>query len=764
MQLAFTTVEELFALLEQAGEALDYREAWPHLFPLAGCPPALMHALVDDIVRHDERFIWESDVHIGLAAWRAARRDLSEVVYTVVDLETTGSTPGFAKITEIGAVRVEGGEQTATFSSFVDPRVPIPRVITHLTGIDDAMVAGAPPIAQVLPRFVEFAAGTILVAHNARFDLGFLDYELGLLTRQSFARPVIDTLRLARKLCPQQRCSLAALAERFDTAVKPEHRALQDAQATAELLVLFLSWLEEQGASTLEEVARVCEPGARRNYHKIALTESLPTRPGVYVMRDKTGHALYIGKAENLRRRARDHFLQRQAHGARQALELLESFEAIETGSEFGALLLEQRLIAQHRPLYNQHGTRVPTYHYVKLTAEKYPRLYATPNLRDDGGVYAGPFRKASVARRFIDCLTSSYPLRTCARLPAEQPAGRGGRRGAHPCPRADTHACLAPCRRALNGEYEHAVAHVRRVLAGDGADLEARLAARQARLVEMLAFEQAQRVQDQREMAGRALRSIRRLAAASREHAVLVYPARSQGRARLWGVRGGGVAVEREVRVDAFGETEALAVLTALAATAPPTPPLPGDRLDEILLVHGWLQRHRAAVNVLDLTAAVLRRSGGQVAARRSRRSPQSWSTGCAAPSPEAGGESAAPAGAGATVVDRDPESPALDPRRGRRGPPDGGRRRVDRETAAGVSVLEPDRRRPGGRAVAGGDAHDRASPTSRAAARSTRSRCDRPRSALASTAPPRPRGRASRPRRPATMRSGSSTCTLTR
>jgi DNA polymerase-3 subunit epsilon len=636
VQLAFTTVEELFALLEQAGEALDYREVWPHLFPVAGCSPALVRALVDDIVRNDERFVWESDVHLGLTAWRATRRDLSDVVFTVVDLETTGGTPGLAKITEVGAVRVEAGEQTATFASLVDPRVHIPAMITRLTGIDDGTVAGAPPIETVLPRFVEFAQGSVLVAHNARFDLGFLDYELGRLCRQSFQRPVLDTLRLARKLCPQQRCSLAALAERFDTAVKPGHRALKDAQATAELLILFLSRLEEQGMTTLEEVARFCEPGARRNYHKIALTEGLPARPGVYVMRDTAGHALYIGKAENLRRRTRDHFLQRQAYGARQALELLERIDVVETGSEFGALLLEQRLIARHRPLYNQHGTRVPTYHYAKLTSEEYPRLYATPNLRDDGGLYAGPFRKASLARGLVDCLTSAYPLRTCVRAPAAGRAARGagerhaagggardrvsggaalarsadgrtragksGRHGDHACPRAGTGACLAPCRRESNGAYDEAVAQVRRVLRGDGADLEARLVARQAHLVELLAFEQAQRVQSQRELAERALRSIRRLTAAVREEAILVYPARTRGRARLWGVRGGAVVVEREVRVAGFGQTAALGFLAELATAAPPAPPLPSERIDEILLVHGWLQRHRAAVGVLDL------------------------------------------------------------------------------------------------------------------------------------------------------------------
>ena len=603
MQLAFTTVDDFFALLEQAGEALDYREVWPHLFPVANCPPELMRKLVADIVHGDERFSWESDVHVGLATWRARRRDLADVAVTVVDLETTGATPGFAKITEIGAVRLEGGREVDTFSALVNPGVRIPQMITGITGIDDATVADAPPIDVVLPRCVDFAAGSVLVAHNAHFDLGFLDYELGRLQRRTFPRPALDTLRLARKLCPQQRCSLSALSYRFDTKVKPVHRALQDAQATAELLLLFLSWLQEQGMSTLEEVARFCEPGARRNYHKISLTETLPTTPGVYVMRDEKGAALYIGKAENLRRRTRDHFLQRQAYGARQALELLDRFEVVETGSELGALLLEQRLIARHRPLYNSHGTRVLSYHYVKLSADAYPRLYATPNLRDDGSYYAGPFRKAGLARRFVECLNVAYPLRTCAHLPPPATSAAAGTRG-HACPRAGTGACLAPCSRPLGGEYEAAVAAVRRVLEGDGEDLDERLQERQAGMVQALAFEQAARLQKQREALERALRTVRRLRAAQRSDVAIACPAKRAGWVALWGVRGGRIAVERVVGRGAFGEDAARDFLTALAAAAPPSPPLPASSLDEMLLVHSWVQSHREAPNVLDLRA----------------------------------------------------------------------------------------------------------------------------------------------------------------
>ncbi len=601
MQLAFTTVDELFLLLEQAGEALDYREIFPRLFPVSNASPELVHALVADIVRSDERFAWDGDLHIGLARWKAQRRDLADVVYTVVDLETTGATPGFSKITEIGAVRVVNGEQAATFSQLVNPGVPIPAMITSITGIDDLTVADAPLIDEVLPRFVEFSADSVLVAHNARFDLAFLDYELGKLLGCTFQRPALDTLRLARKLCPQQRCSLSALAYRFDTLVKPEHRALQDAQATAELLVLFLSWLQEEGMTTLEEVARFCEPGARRNYHKISLTEGLPQTAGVYLMRDAGGQPLYIGKAENLRRRTRDHFLQRQAYHARQALELLDRIDVVETGSEFGALLLEQRLIARHKPHYNSHGTRASSYHYVKLSGDEFPRLYATPNLRDDGGSYAGPFRKVSTARRLVECLTGVYPLRTCSRLPRGGAGGvPAGRRG--PCPRADTGACLSPCSRPLNGEYAAVVDEVRRVLAGDGLGVDQRLQERQALMVERLAFEQAARLQRQREALERALRGIRRLAAARHDHAVLVYPAPEDGRVRVWGVSHGAVVLERDLAVRTFGLSRARQVLTAVAAAPPSRPPLPAAAIDEVLLVHGWLQAHREAVNVLDV------------------------------------------------------------------------------------------------------------------------------------------------------------------
>jgi DNA polymerase III subunit epsilon len=600
MQLAFTTADELARLLNEAGEPLDYREIWPRVFAVVECPPDLMKTLADDLVNQDQRFVWESSVHIGLSDWRASHRDLGSVAFTVVDLETTGATPGFAKITEIGAVRVQAGEIVATFSQLIDPCCPIPPMIVGLTGITRQMVAGKPTIEAVLPAFVRFCEGSVMVAHNARFDLGFLDYELGILNGRTFPRPVLDTLRLARRLTTQQRCSLSALSERFCTAAKPCHRALDDAQATAELLLMFLAQLQEDGMTTLEDVVRFCEPESRRNYHKIVLTEKLPAVPGVYIMRDDKGAPLYIGKAESLRRRTRDHFLQKQAYGARQALELLDHIDIIETGSEFEALLLEGRLIAAHKPPYNERGTRASSYHYVKLTSDAYPRLYATPNHIDDGSLYAGPFRSQTFARRLVESLTAAYPLRTCARL-VRSP-------GSASCARYGMGACLGPCQADLDGTYTDVVAKVRRALEGDTEELDQTLQVRMTGHAACLQYEQAARVQDLREAIAQATRVLRRLREAAGTWAVLIYPGHEQGEVNLWGVAGGSV-VQHEVAAAGWDEQAAAAFLDRLLAWQPPRPPLPAGDIDEVLLVDSWLHHNKSPANVLRL------RHGGQTA-----------------------------------------------------------------------------------------------------------------------------------------------------
>jgi DNA polymerase-3 subunit epsilon len=230
---------------------------------------------------------------------------LEDVTFCVVDLETTGGSPVDSRITEIGAVTYRGGERLGVLETLVDPGVPIPRSITHLTGIDDRTVAGAPPIEAVLPTFAEFARGAVFVAHNARFDFTFLNVALERWDFDPLPPPPVCTARLARRVVwpdvPNVR--LHTLAQYFRTAVRPNHRALADAQACAEVLHGLLDLAKRLGIRTLGDLHLAVRARGRPNFGKIALADHLPRAAGVYLFKARDGRVLYVGTSKDLRER-----------------------------------------------------------------------------------------------------------------------------------------------------------------------------------------------------------------------------------------------------------------------------------------------------------------------------------------------------------------------------------------------------------------------------------------------------------------------------
>ncbi|HEY3427848.1 MAG TPA: exonuclease domain-containing protein, partial [Acidimicrobiia bacterium] len=177
---------------------------------------------------------------------------LHDVTFCVLDLETTGGSPLSCAITEIGAVKYRGGELLGTFATLVNPGTGIPPFITILTGITQQMVLAAPPIEAALPAFLEFCRGAVIVGHNVRFDLSFLDsacrrLEHPLVGSEPGGRRQVDTVGLARRLIrPEVRdLTLATLAHHFRSPTPPIHRALEDARATAHV---FHSLLERAGS------------------------------------------------------------------------------------------------------------------------------------------------------------------------------------------------------------------------------------------------------------------------------------------------------------------------------------------------------------------------------------------------------------------------------------------------------------------------------------------------------------------------------------
>ncbi len=304
---------------------------------------------------------------------------LREVTFVVVDLETTGGSPRESSITEIGAVRVTGGERIGTFHALINPGEPIPPYISHLTGIDDFLVREEPPIEAVLPAFLEFARGAIFVAHNARFDFSFLNEDLGRLDYPLLEGPPVCTAKLARRVVwpdvPNVR--LQTLAQYFRTRVKPTHRALDDALACAEVLDGLIDLGGRLGILTLGDLREAVRARGRPHFGKIRLADALPHEAGVYRFVGRDGRVLYVGKARDLRARVKSYFY---GDGRKKVENLLGEVRLVEgeetPGGELEALVLEARLIRQHEPKYNRRGKTWRRFAYLKLDpSEAYPRL-----------------------------------------------------------------------------------------------------------------------------------------------------------------------------------------------------------------------------------------------------------------------------------------------------------------------------------------------------------------------------------------------------
>jgi DNA polymerase-3 subunit epsilon len=349
-------------------------------------------------------------------------RPLRDLTFVVVDLETTGgSAAGGSSITEIGAVKVRQGEVLGEFQTLVKPLEAIPAFISVLTGITDLMVAGAPRIEAALPAFLEFARGSILVAHNAPFDVGFLRH---FSERMGIAWPrfeVLDTAKLARRVVTRDdapNCKLSSLARLFHASTTPNHRALADARATVDVLHGLMERLGNLGVHTIEELQTFSSKVTAAQRRKRHLAESLPHAPGVYLFRDGRGVVLYVGTSRDLRTRVRGYFTASETRSRMgEMVGIAEAVQGVVCATSLEAEVRELRLIAEHKPRYNRRSKFPERVVWVKLTVEPWPRLSLVRSILDDGADYLGPFRSRKSAELATAALYESFPIRQCTCL-----------------------------------------------------------------------------------------------------------------------------------------------------------------------------------------------------------------------------------------------------------------------------------------------------------------------------------------------------------
>lgn len=420
---------------------------------------------------------------------------LSQVTFVVLDLETTGGSPSGGNITEIGAVKVRGGCVLGEFQTLVRPGEPIPAFVSVLTGISNGMVATAPRIAAVLPSFIDFLDEAVVVAHNAPYDVGFLKAacrETGV----NWPKPaVVDTAHLARQLVTSDEApnrKLSSLAALFGARTTPNHRALQDARATVDVLHALMERVGNLGVHSLEELQAYSKRVTPQQRRKRVLADDLPSAPGVYAFKDFRGEVLYVGTSVDIRRRVRSYFTESEKRRRmRDMVQLASSVTPIVCQTALEAQVRELRLIAEHKPRFNRRSRYPERSVWLKLTDETFPRLSVVPSVRADSAVYAGPFGSRSSAIQAMTAIHDVLPLRQCTK----RLSGDGTSTA---CVLFDLGKCGAPCIGQQSAqEYGQIAADAALLLTTDARPAVHALSERMHRLSSQDRFEDAAEVRD---------------------------------------------------------------------------------------------------------------------------------------------------------------------------------------------------------------------------------------------------------------------------
>ena len=579
-------------LLQRPGGATP-RELLDLIFTQPGSDPEFGPRFLQGLLGEDARFAWRAPEGTWVArVHEALARPLHETRFVVVDLETTGLSTGVSGIIEIGALRVHAGRVLDEFQQLVNPGVRLPSFITHLTGIDDAMLADQPRIAEVWPRFIEFIGDDVLIAHNAAFDVGFLNAVALAHSGRPLPNASLCTLKLARRLVPEsRRRGLDALASLFGIPQPDRHRALGDVRITVEVFFQLVERMAARGTVRLDAALNL-QHQARDGRPFVCLlprdkVEQLPPVPGVYRFFAADGRLLYIGKAKNLRQRVGSYLSNASDH-SNKTLDLIRHSHDLRVellGSELEAALTEAAAIRREQPPYNRLGKHLPRIAFIKLTlTDPYPRLLITSRLGIGRARYIGPFRSRGEAERTLGLLTRLFRLRTCPGRLHPEPTFT-------PCLQGQIGACTAPCAaRVAVDAYRQQVEACLAMLTGDTTAAERELTQRRDELSTAQRFEAAARAQRDLELLGRLQRRQRTLGwITAQQHFLVFHPTVDRRLVLAYAVISGRLALRE--RLSDVGQIDALAeqVRTQLA-TAPLTR-LTRDDVDGTTILAAWLR-----------------------------------------------------------------------------------------------------------------------------------------------------------------------------
>ncbi len=438
--------------------------------------------------------------------------DFNDAVFSVVDVETTGTMAADERIIEFAAYKVHRGKIIDEYSTLVNPGRHIPNFIRNMTGISNDMVYGAPQFKDIALPISRFLEGSIFVAHNAQFDYSFVRSEMN---KAGFGLdiPHLCTRKLSSRVFPQlPRKALDQVCHHLGIKISGRHRAYGDARATAHLLIELLEFVRERHeVVSLEEllnfqnIPQRIDRHQNQNVFKSAM-KAVPNAPGVYLVHDSDDEIVYVGKAKNLKLRMASYLTEnaRDAAKVRKMLSTARRLEWEQTSSELSAFMREVQLIRRHRPRFNSQLVNPRRFPFIKLSTERrFERLDLVYELAEDGRYY-GPFESSFVAEQVLYAADKYFKLVKCENDFVEP---------FDPCLYFYIDRCAAPCKGDVTAEtYNLEVEAAEEFLSGSFEKLIAELRFRLDELSKKLEFEDAAVARDQIEIIERMSSKLRLL------------------------------------------------------------------------------------------------------------------------------------------------------------------------------------------------------------------------------------------------------------
>jgi DNA polymerase III subunit epsilon len=392
---------------------------------------------------------------------------LKETEFSVLDVETTGLSARNNRIIEIGIVKVKNLKITDKFTTLINPGCDIPYFITQFTGIANSDVQYSPSFYDTAEEIEEFIGSSIICGHNLSFDEGFLRYEFIRNGFEPLSNLNVCTLKLSRKVFPSLKSkSLGSVTQFLKIKNRDSHRALADAEATAQILIKLIKKIsKEKGIKTLQQLLEFESSGAASNQFIKFPKEvneslySLPESPGVYYFLNRKDEIIYIGKAKSLKDRVRSYFAATTVGKTKKIVKQAAKIKTEITNSELTALLLEAESIKLIDPRHNRQLKKYGNKYFVRINkSNKYPKAEITTKFDFDGNDYFGLFISRRKAEVVINIIDKTFALREC-----DEKEFKKGRK----CFLADIERCTAPCIKKDDPDYFDELERVYEFLSG---------------------------------------------------------------------------------------------------------------------------------------------------------------------------------------------------------------------------------------------------------------------------------------------------------